>query len=109
MTDASDLLARCRALGIALAPGPDGTLAWEAGADPPADLLADLARHKADVLALLVALAQPPCPKCARPLDRKGRCWSCCDRLCEQCGSLTGSAFLALCLCRDRPEAPRSG
>jgi hypothetical protein len=53
MTAAIELLTCCRSLGIDLAPGPGGTLAWEADTAPPADLLADLRRHKADVLALL--------------------------------------------------------
>jgi hypothetical protein len=54
---AAQLVNRCRLLGIALAAGPDGALIWEADADPPADLLAELARHKA---ALLAFLAVPP-------------------------------------------------
>jgi hypothetical protein len=54
MTVEGDLMARCRARGVELSVGPGGaTLVWEAGAPPPADLLADLARHKADVLGLL--------------------------------------------------------
>jgi hypothetical protein len=47
------LLARCRALGIDLAPGPDGALLWEADIDPPAELLADLKLCKAELLRLL--------------------------------------------------------
>jgi hypothetical protein len=53
---AAELHSRCRALGIALAAGPKGALAWEADAEPPADLLADLARHKAELLGLLALL-----------------------------------------------------
>jgi hypothetical protein len=48
-----DLFFGCRAMGIYLTSGPDGTLCWEADTDPPADLLAGLAAHKADVLARL--------------------------------------------------------
>jgi hypothetical protein len=55
MTAANDLIARCQALGIGLATGPDGGLTWEADTDPPADLLADLAANKAELLALLRA------------------------------------------------------
>src|SRR5687768_11838720 len=43
------LLARCQALGIGLSAGPSGVLEWEANADPPAELLAALAEHKAEV------------------------------------------------------------
>lgn len=53
MTAAADLLDRCRAVGIDLAAGPGGALLWEADADPPADLLADLAAQKAGLLAVL--------------------------------------------------------
>jgi hypothetical protein len=55
----ADLLARCGALGVTLLAGPGGALAWEADADPPADLLRDLAGHKAEILA---RLRQPPGP-----------------------------------------------
>jgi hypothetical protein len=52
---AADLLTRCRTLGVTLAAGPDGTLTWEARAEPSAELLADLARHKVDVLNMLAS------------------------------------------------------
>jgi hypothetical protein len=54
---AAELLARCRARGIDITLGPDGTLLWEADADPPAEALAALAEHKAEVLAFLAAQA----------------------------------------------------
>jgi hypothetical protein len=60
---AADLLARCCAAGIDLAAGPDGSLTWEADADPSAELLAALAEHKKEVLNLLVAqlpVSPPP-------------------------------------------------
>lgn len=47
------LLARCQALGIDLSIGPSGTLDWQADADPPAELLANLAEHKAEVFQVL--------------------------------------------------------
>jgi hypothetical protein len=50
---ATALLAQCRTLGVDLATGPDGALIWEADFDPPAELLADLAAHKDDVLVAL--------------------------------------------------------
>jgi hypothetical protein len=94
---AADLLARCRALGIELGAGSGGaSLLWEADADPPADLLEELAANKADLLAL-VRGPFGNCDRCGRPLDDKRRCWRCCDRLCP-CGRWTGSAFIALCI-----------
>jgi hypothetical protein len=63
MTDAADLVARCRAMSIDLTAEPDGGLTWEAVADPPSELLADLSACKAEVLALLrVAEARAPVP-----------------------------------------------
>jgi sugar phosphate isomerase/epimerase len=71
----AELLARCRALGIDLAAGPGGTLLWEADDEPPADLLADLAARKTELLALL--RPSPPSPalwdatEAARPLAER--------------------------------------
>jgi hypothetical protein len=49
-------------------------------------------------------LVPPPrCPTCSRPLDDRGRCWKCCNRLCP-CGRLTGSAFIAVCLLCERED-----
>jgi hypothetical protein len=58
---AAALLARCHAERIHLGPGPDGTLTWAADAEPPADVLEELAAHKPELLALYGAqrLAQP--------------------------------------------------
>jgi hypothetical protein len=113
MTVAAELLARCRALGVELGTGAGGdSLLWEAHADPPADLLADLAANKAAVLAL-VRGPHGNCHQCGRALDDRRRCWRCFDRLCP-CGRLTGSAFLGLCMLCDVGEgreagAPRTG
>jgi hypothetical protein len=68
MSAAPELLARCRALGIDLTLGPDGTLVWEADADPPAEVLATLAEHKAEVLTFLAAQAGALSP-CAGPSE----------------------------------------
>jgi hypothetical protein len=65
---AAALLDRCRTLGIHLAAGPDGALSWESDTDPPTLLLADLAQHKADLLALLGSAAAEPAGLC--PTDR---------------------------------------
>jgi len=53
---AADLLTHCHTLGIDLAAGEGGALLWDSDADPPAELLAALAEHKAELLILL----QPP-------------------------------------------------
>ena len=92
----AELLARCRALGIELGDGTGGaSLLWEAHADPPAELLAELAANKSAVLAL-VRGPRGNCRQCGRALDDRRRCWRCCDRLCP-CGRPTGSAFIELC------------
>jgi hypothetical protein len=97
MTTAVKLLARCRAAGVELGVGSGGaSLLWEAEADPPAELLAELAANK----AVLLALIRGPfgnCDQCGRSLDDKRRCWRCCDRPCADCGRPTGSAFIARC------------
>jgi hypothetical protein len=92
---AAGLLARCRELGIELGVASGNALLWEARADPPADLLADLAANKAAVLSL-VRGPHGNCPHCGRALDDRRRCWRCCDRLCP-CGRPTASAFIELC------------
>ncbi|HKI35423.1 MAG TPA: hypothetical protein VKA46_26425 [Gemmataceae bacterium] len=98
ITGAVELLARCRALGIELGAGSGGaSLLWEADAEPPADLLADLAANKADVLALIRG-ACGNCDRCGHALDDKRRCWRCCDRVCVDCGNWTGSAFIQRCV-----------
>jgi hypothetical protein len=50
--------------------------------------------------------AKPPaCSGCGRPRDEKLRCWKCHDRPCRDCGRLTGSAFIQLCLQCERLQA----
>lgn len=98
MTTPVDLLARCRAADLELGVGSGGaSLLWESAADPPADLLADLAANKAAVMAL-VRGPFGNCDSCGRALDGERRCWRCCDRPCVDCGRATGSAFIARCL-----------
>jgi hypothetical protein len=97
MTAGVELLARCRAAGVALGVGSGGaSLRWEAVADPPADLLADLAAHKADILALIRGRFGN-CDQCGRALDAQRCCWRCCERPCVDCGRPTGSAFVMRC------------
>jgi hypothetical protein len=106
MSTAAELVARCGALGIELGVSCGGAaLVWEWEDDPPADLLADLTRHKAAVLAL-VRGPHGNCDRCGRPLDEKRRCWHCHDRVCVDCRGWTGSAFIQRCVtcgfhCRD--------
>jgi hypothetical protein len=52
---AAAAIGRARAAGLRLAATDAGALRLEADAEPPADVLADLRRHKAEVLALLRA------------------------------------------------------
>ena len=38
------------------------------------------------------------CQHCHKPLNGKGQCWKCCERLCRGCGQRwTSSAFIELC------------
>jgi hypothetical protein len=94
MTAAAELVSRGRSAGVELFVGPGGgSLVWEAASDPPADLLAELARHKLDVIALLRG-SHGNCNECGRALDKESRCWRCCNRLCVDCGRWTVSAFI---------------
>lgn len=71
---------------------------------PPADLLALIRQHKAE---LLKELAKPKCPYCRRLLkDRK--CWKCCICLCE-CGMVVSSAFISVCRRCEVAECRRLG
>lgn len=56
---AAALLERCRAAGVSLVADGD-VLRVKAGLAPPADLLAELKAHKAEVLAALSAEVAPP-------------------------------------------------
>jgi hypothetical protein len=50
-----DIIARCRELGVTLAPGPSGTLRVAPPGRLPAELREELRRHKQEVLTLLLA------------------------------------------------------
>jgi len=55
--------------------------------------------HKADVIGLLRDPdALPRCPACRRPLDSALRCPKCFDRLCVDCGRLTGTYLVMRCV-----------
>jgi hypothetical protein len=62
MTFAKDLLFRCSLGGIRLRLEGDGSVAWEADADPAPELLAALTANKADVVALLATGLTPVPP-----------------------------------------------
>jgi hypothetical protein len=66
---ATAILARCRAHGIDLSVDRDGALIWEADADPPAELLEELAKNKAELLAIL---ADPLAAFCGTIEDEQG-------------------------------------
>jgi ribosomal protein L37AE/L43A len=87
-TAAVKLLAECRARGIALRPGEGGKLKVSPPPERlPAEIVAELKRHKAAVLALLQSPF--PCPGCgaaprlepAVPEELPARIWTCarCD------------------------------
>ena len=95
---AADLLADLASRGIELE--TDGVrIRWR----PPflvTDPVAELIRsHRAELIDLL----QGPdrlecCPACRWPLDSRRRCAKCFDRLCADCGRLTGSYFIMRCV-----------
>jgi hypothetical protein len=98
MTTAEALLADLRSRGVELE--TDGTrMRWR----PPLMVTGPQAEqvrlHKAELIALL---AGPDllkrCPKCGWPLDSHQRCPKCFDRLCKNCGRMTGSYFFMLCM-----------
>jgi len=54
MTEAIDLIAKCRDFGVALAPGPGGKLRLSPPGKLPEELRGELRRRKAEVLAVLL-------------------------------------------------------
>ena len=57
-----------------------------------------LIQNKDVVIEALVADGSQTCRTCRRPLDDKGCCWPCRDRVCSDCGRQTGSPFIARCV-----------
>jgi hypothetical protein len=119
MVGISDLVAEAQRAGLSLR--VDGGRLVIRGPKRFADVAQRLLERKADVLAALQAWGKtsspcspsspppPPaegrrCPDCGGRLDQKARCWTCCERLCSQCGKATGSAFIELCLHCGRSE-----
>jgi hypothetical protein len=82
-----EVIARCRDLGVTLAPGPGGKLRATPPGRLPEELREELRRYKAEVLALLTAEKAEarswPCSACGKParieeVDAQGRTfWTC--------------------------------
>ena len=53
----TELICRCRALGIDLTANADGNLDWESDSDPPAEILKALAEHKGELWRILASHA----------------------------------------------------
>jgi hypothetical protein len=71
----TELICRCRALGIDLTANADGNLDWESDSDPPAEILKALAEHKGELWRILASHANAeswcqgqPKPKRSRPM-----------------------------------------
>src|SRR5262245_32202017 len=85
MTEALNLIAKCRGLGLTLASSPEGKLRVSPAGKLPDDLREELKRHKSDLLALLTMTPVFPCPACsgqirlepAIPEELPTRIWSC--------------------------------
>jgi hypothetical protein len=105
---AAAVLEQARAVGVELSATPEGNLRWRCRGGLPDKLRQALAAQKPALLELLRPAT--PCPTCKRPMDSRNRCWRCCDRVCEGCGRLTGTAFISFCrLCevaRERSGVP---
>jgi hypothetical protein len=98
MTDAALLLADLRSRGIELE--TDGArLRWR-----PAFLVTNPQQERIQTeRARLIDLLTGPdclerCPACRWVLDSARRCPRCFDRLCVDCGRLTGSYFILRCV-----------
>lgn len=56
---AFELVEQAKAMGVSLVLA-DGRLTWEAEHEPPTELLADLAKHKSEVIAVLKVMGAAP-------------------------------------------------
>jgi hypothetical protein len=99
MSDAEALLADLRSRGITLALDDAGRIRWRPGfmvTDPERDRLRAL---QAEVVELLSqGWSSPACPSCRWVMDSGRRCPKCLDRLCCDCGRMTGSYFVMRCV-----------
>src|SRR5262245_29945533 len=99
MTEAEALLADLRSRGIELQ--TDGArLRWRPAFLVSPGVERTILAHKAGLIALLTgpAAAGRMCPACSWPLDSGLRCPKCPDRLCVECGRLTGSYLVMRCV-----------
>ncbi len=98
MNEATALLADLRSRGVEL--DTDGArLRWRPAFlvnAPQAELIQ---AHRAGLIGLLTGPdCLERCPACRWPLDSARRCPKCFDRLCVDCGRLTGSYFILRCV-----------
>jgi hypothetical protein len=100
MTPAEALLANLRSRGIELE--TDGTrIRWRPAFMVTAPQVEQIGFHRGELMALL---ANPgtcdglACPACRWPMDAVRRCPKCFDRLCVDCGRMTGSYFIMRCV-----------
>src|SRR5262245_54917437 len=101
----SVILRKLHCLGVELQADGD-RLRWRPKEAVGAELLAEMIANKSDLIALLNA-PSVCCPLCKGPMDERKRCWHCCERICCECGRLTGSAFVATCVpCGNRLPEP---
>jgi hypothetical protein len=98
MTTATALLADLRSRGVVLE--TDGArLRWRPGFLVTAPEARRIRECKAELIALLGRPDQlERCLGCRWPLDAARRCPKCFDRLCVDCGRLTGSYFVLRCV-----------
>lgn len=77
----------------------EGKIRWRPAFLLDGPLLERLRAHKPGVIAVLESGERlPACPACRRTLDAKARCAGCFDRRCGDCGRLTGSYCIELCV-----------
>jgi hypothetical protein len=98
MKTAAALLADLRSRGIELE--TDGVrLRWRPAFMVTAPLAERLRSERPGLIELLTGPDKlQRCPACRWPLDSKQRCPKCFDRLCTNCGKLTGSYFVMHCV-----------
>jgi hypothetical protein len=98
MTPCEALLADLRSRGIEVQ--TDGTrLRWRPAFMVTVPLAEQIQSHRGGLIELLTGPnSLRRCPACRRPLDSKQRCPRCFDRLCADCGRLTGSYFIQRCV-----------
>jgi hypothetical protein len=98
MKEAKALLADLRSRGIELE--TDGArLRWRPAFLVTAAQAELIQAHRAGLIGLLTGPVQlERCPVCRWVLDSDRRCRKCFDRLCVDCGRLTGSYFVLRCV-----------